>query len=341
MSDDYLWSGSGPPDSEIEALERRLKPLAHRDTPFTGAAQASVPAPAPSRRAPYLWLAAAAAAVLIAAIGAPQWAANRAAPSGWEIERLAGAPTLGGSALGDNTRLRSGQLLETDAGASAALHGAIGSVTIEPGSRVRVLRSNASDQRLSLERGALRALIVAPPRQFTVETPAVHAVDLGCAYRLEVADDGRSTVTVESGWVSFEAHGRETFIPAGARCVTRRGAAPGTPVSLEASAEFQNALAAFDDAGNEAARRSQIAPLLAAAGPGDALSLWHLLAQPDPAARGAVFDRLRALAPPPASVTRAGIVAGERAMLDAWWNTLGYGDVDWWRLWQGAAPAGG
>src|SRR5262245_41918888 len=31
MSDDYLWSRSGPPDPDVEKLERLLEPLAHDD----------------------------------------------------------------------------------------------------------------------------------------------------------------------------------------------------------------------------------------------------------------------------------------------------------------------
>jgi hypothetical protein len=47
-----------------------------------------------------------------------------------------------------------------------------------------------------------------------------------------------------------------------------------------------------------------------------------------------VFDRLSELAPPPASVTRDGVLAGQRQMLDDWWDTLGLGAANWWRVWK-------
>jgi hypothetical protein len=50
--------------------------------------------------------------------------------------------------------------------------------------------------------------------------------------------------------------------------------------------------------------------------------------------RDQVFDTLARLAPPPVVVTREGIRGGDPAMRDAWWNTLGIGDVDWWRTWK-------
>jgi hypothetical protein len=164
-------------------------------------------------------------------------------------------------------------------------------------------------------------------------------VDLGCAYTLEVGDDGRSVVTVESGWVSFENDGHESFIPAGARSVTWKGREPGTPFFTDADPRFVIALEALDAAAPGSAHQQEaLAALLPVARRDDALSLWHLLARLEGEQRGAVYDRLAALVPPPAGVTRDGVLRGERAMLDAWWNGLELGDVDWWRLWSQPPP---
>jgi hypothetical protein len=67
----------------------------------------------------------------------------------------------------------------------------------------------------------------------------------------------------------------------------------------------------------------------------DAVTLWHLLSRVEPGAeRDRVFDRLAALVPPPDGVTRDGIRAGRRDMLDRWWERLGFGDANWWRMWK-------
>jgi hypothetical protein len=89
----------------------------------------------------------------------------------------------------------------------------------------------------------MQAFIWAPPRQFYVDTPSAVAVDLGCAYTLEVGDDGQGLLSVVGGWVAFEWQGRETFVPAMAMCVTRPRLGPGTPYFSDASEDFQNALA--------------------------------------------------------------------------------------------------
>ena len=77
---------------------------------------------------------------------------------------------------------------------------------------------------------------------------------------------------------------------------------------------------------------------LAAARPRDAFTLWHLLrraAGPD-AAR--LYERLAALSPPPAGVTRALVLAKDKAALDSWWNAFGLGDAELFGKWR-ARPA--
>jgi hypothetical protein len=188
--------------------------------------------------------------------------------------------------------------------------------------------------------GTVTAVILAPPRQFVVETPSAAAVDLGCAYTLQVDAQGAAMVTVVAGWVSFETGGRESFIPAGARCTTRPGLGPGTPYFTDASAAFKNALTALD-LGGDAPAPATLAAVLAEARREDALTLWHLLARRRGAEREAVYERLATLTPPPAGVTRAGVLQGDRAMLDRWWDELGLGEIRYWREWQRGWPQPG
>ena len=140
-------------------------------------------------------------------------------------------------------------------------------------------------------------------------------------------------IDVAAGWVAFEHLGRESFIPAGARCRTRVGAGPGTPYFTGAPAGFAANLLLVDF-GEPARRKLALDDVLAQATNRDAITLWHLLRRVDPGDRSRVFDRLAAFAAPPASVTRAGIVAGDRRMLDEWWDELGLGTTSWWRTWK-------
>ncbi len=275
------------------------------------------------RRRPLCWLpplaAAACGALFLAAVFWQRTSTDRSAA--WPVAAVAGTPHLAATAFQGRTHLRLGQWLETDDTARAKLAvGRIGEVDIEPNSRVRLVAATATDHRLELSRGTLHALIWAPPRLFFVETPSATAVDLGCAYTLTVDDDGGSTLTVTAGYVALEHAGRESIVPAGAMCLTRRAAAPGTPFVTDAAPELRRALERFDFAN---AARDALPTILAHARSADAVTLWHLLTRTSGIERAQVYEILAQHRPPPSTVTRDGILQGEKSMLAAWADDLG------------------
>jgi len=137
------------------------------------------------------------------------------------------------------------------------------------------------------------------------------------------------------GWVGFKLNGHESFIPAGAVCKTRPKIGPGTPYFEDASLSFLNALSRFDfESSTSAERDALVRTLITGARKSDALTLWHLLSRVSEADRPRVYDRLASLAPPPAGVTREGVLGLDRPMLDAWWNSLGFGDIYLWRTYE-------
>ena len=56
--------------------------------------------------------------------------------------------------------------------------------------------------------------------------------------------------------------------------------------------------------------------------PQDAISLWHLLQRVDSTLRGAVYDRLAALVPPPPGVTRRGAIGLQSRDLEGYWTKI-------------------
>ena len=213
-----------------------------------------------------------------------------------------------------------GEFLETDANSRARVQVSnIGQVEVAPNSRVRLVRTEATEHRLSLERGVLQAKILAPPRLFIVDTPSAVAIDLGCEYKLEVDQDGNTRLHVTSGYVALERGGRESIVPAGAICFTRRGLGLGTPFSDDASNEFQTALVKFDF---ENGGRAALATIIKESGLYDSLTLWHLLRRVPKSEREKVFDALAGYVKPPASVTREGVLRLDKKMLDGWWTEI-------------------
>src|ERR1051325_8117244 len=165
----------------------------------------------------------------------------------WEVARLNGAPRIGSSLMKEKGRLALGQWLETDGSSSAQIDvGTIGQVEIDPNTRVRLVETKATEHRLELARGKMSAHIWAPPRLFFVDTPPGVAADLGCAYTLEVDDEGAGLLHVTSGWVALQLKDRESMVPAGATCATRPGVGPGTPYFDDATEVFRRALWRLD-----------------------------------------------------------------------------------------------
>ncbi len=346
MNDDYLWDGSGEADPEIQKLENTLARFRHQgqapEFPEIAAAQQ------PrfwQRFLPSRWsfsLAAAAATILfIAAFGILRWSQkpDTAAGPGWDVESVAGTPRVESNGFGKNARtakLGVGQTLVTDSHSKANISIAdIGTVNVEPDTRLRLVTGGNGHSRLALDRGTIHAFIWASPGEFTVDTPSAIAVDLGCAYTLQVDDSGAGLLRTKLGWVGFKLDGHEAFIPAGAVCATRPKVGPGTPYFEDASASFREALSKFDfAAGTPQERTVELGQILATSRQRDALTVWHLLARADDSERGRVYDRLVALVPPPSGVTRDGILRLDQTMLDLWWNRLGLGDVSLWRTWE-------
>ncbi len=346
MNDDYLWDGSGEPDPEIQKLENTLERFRHEGQAPEFPEIAATPRPQFWRRFfPSNWsfgLAAATAAILfMAAFGILRWSQkpNTNSGPGWDVESVAGTPQVESTAFGKNTgtaKLGVGQTLVTDGHSKANISIAdIGTVNVEPNTRLRLVAGGSGHNRLALDRGTIHAYIWALPGEFTVDTPSALAVDLGCAYTLQVDDSGAGLLRTKLGWVGFKLDGHEAFIPAGAVCATRPKVGPGTPYFEDASVSFRETLTKFDFAASTPEERSaELSKILAEARQRDALTVWHLLARADESERGSVYDRMAALVPPPAGVTRDGILRLDQKMLDQWWNQLGLGDVSLWRIWE-------
>ncbi len=244
----------------------------------------------------------------------------------WEVARITGAPKIGNTQIQGSGSLAVGEWLETDNASSAQVKVAsIGFVDIDPNSRVQLVQTTQTEHRINLMKGKMSAFIIAPPRLFFVDTPSATAVDLGCAYTLEVDEYGASLLHVTSGWVSLLLNGRESSIPAGAMCATRKGIGVGTPYFADASMLFKATLTKLDFEPLPPSQETSVLlnVLLSDARTRDAITLWHLLGrqfnEQTSEIRGQIFDRLTVLVPPPGGITRQGIINGNNQMLELWW----------------------
>lgn len=311
MNADYLWDGTGPVDADVASLEVLLGGL-RVGPPASERWMADVivrPARA-ARRSSRWWLAMAA---MVALTGLSARLAHRAPEGEWAIAPLEGSPRVGGRALSGSSSVRVGEWVETDAGARAAIADpAVGTVLIGPGSRVRLTGAGAKHV-VEMSRGRIEATIHAPAGVFYVDTPSARAIDLGCAYTLEVDARGGGLLRVTLGYVELAWHGRRSWVPRGATCRIMPGEGPGTPYFADAGSEFAEALRALD-AGDGRALDS----VLELARARDGLTLWHLLSRTSERERTRVVARLADLHPPPEGLSMDKVMALDAAELDRW-----------------------
>lgn len=296
-TDEYLWEKRGPVDPELARLETLLGRYRLEREPFA--------APEPARRfTPRRVIGLAAG---LAAAGILFWAFGGLRSSGYRVIGVEGRELV-----------RAGERFSTGAGAGARLEiGWLGHVDVEPNSRVAVEDCGKDAHRLFLERGSVKAKIWAQPRLFQIGTPAGNSIDLGCAYELDVADDGISRLRVTTGQVAFEFQGREIYVPAGWTCTSDPQRGPGAPVNDEASAEYRAALEAVEFAADP--DPALVARVLDVGHEGT-LTLWHLMTSARTAAslRHAAFEVLAKDYWRPAWVTEDGVLAGDAKMRAAW-----------------------
>ena len=314
-NDDYLWDRSGPDDPEIKRLEDLLS--SYRAAPVAS------PLPEREERDLALWIAiplAVAATLLVAYMG--QRAMYRGPQSAWDVACLTGVPHIDKQPLTSASTISEGQWLVTDDSSRAVISvGSVGCVEVDRASRVRLVRARKNDYRLELRSGSLHATTWAPPRLFRIETPSATAIDLGCDYSLSVDSLGRGQLCVTSGRVALKRDRRESVVRAGAMCETRPGVGPGTPFFGGGSEEFRGALARFDFDGG---KRADLVSVLHESGKCELFTLWQLLHRVGAADRALVYDRMAMIVPPPAGVTREGVLALDEAMLDVWGSTFAH-----------------
>ncbi|HEV3334360.1 MAG TPA: zf-HC2 domain-containing protein [Bryobacteraceae bacterium] len=273
----------------------------------------------PSRQvsAPPRWRWAFAAALMVVLAGSAYWRFVRAPGLQWEVTRVDGAPSVGTKAIRGAGHIGAGEWIETDARSRATIQvGQIGSVEVAPNTRLRVVATRPDEHRLTLARGEIRATISAPPRLFFVDTASGTAVDLGCEYTLTSDETGAGLLRVLRGWVSFERQGLESLVPAGASCPTR---GPGIPYFDDAPEELKRAVDAF---GVTKTLDDPLNIILSESRARDTLTLFHLLSRVDGSDRARVFDRMAALTPVPAGVSREQALRLDPETLERWKDTL-------------------
>lgn len=327
--DAFLWDPAERPHPAVEAVVRQVGSLR-----FDPARRPLVLPRRVARRRLVLYPLAAAAVLALAVYGYVQWRERWPAGRPWPV-RIEAA-----SGAGSRAELEVGQPLEVRPSSSADVAVArIGTMRVAGGAEVVLQSTSSGHHRVWLSRGAVSVRLWAPPFSFVVLTPAGEVGDLGCRFDASVDDAGVTRVTVQSGWVQIENVFGESLVPAGASALMRSGRIPFVAVYDDAAAEFRQAVRAYEaEASGTAGLR--LAPMLARARPRDTLTLLMLATRTSGAAERAIVQAALRLSPPPASIHRRALLAGDASEIWRWVDSLPLPPPksSWWRNWPDALP---
>ncbi|MBE2217737.1 MAG: zf-HC2 domain-containing protein [Ignavibacteria bacterium] len=224
----------------------------------------------------------------------------------WMVTSIKGSPIINNMVMKAIDSLGIGGYVSTDDSSKAELYVAgLGSVIVEPNSRVKLVKSVEGEHRIQLDYGSIDANIMAKPRTFFVEAGAITAVDLGCSYKFSVDKSGDGLLYVRSGKVSLEsAGGRESIVPEGKFCVTKQEFGPGTPFREDSSPKLKKALMEFDfgNCGSQC-----INTILDNSQKTDAVTLVNILPRVDEQYRTQVYNKVANYCAPPRRIPRDSI----------------------------------
>lgn len=234
----------------------------------------------------------------------------------WLVSNVKGAPMVDDKSFAGIDSVTVGDWLITDDTSQALLKVAnIGTIVVDPGSKVRIMKSALGEHRIILEYGTISANINAAPRTFFVETNSVTAVDLGCSYSLTMDKKGNGILYVKEGMVELESQKRNTLVSAGKYCLTKSGMGPGTPYRDDSSLEFKRALQSYDFKNGGAAALNNI---LKNAKKTDAVTLLSLMPFVDKSSKEKVYAKLASLVPTPGSIPKDSIPYFDYKKMNEW-----------------------
>jgi len=306
--DDYLWDGSGTPDPDAVRLERLLARYRYR--PGEERLARTEPARSPLR-------------LVVSLVGA--LAAGLLLWFGFGGAELDGYRVIG---IDDVSVARVGDWLTAGDGVAELEIGDLGSVQLEPGTRLRVDDTGKQHHGLFLEKGAIHAEIsaLAAPRAFQVGSPAGLTIDLGCEYSLEVMENGDTELAVQTGQVSFAFNGREVYVPASAACRSQVGRGPTPPMFDSMPDEKREYILTLHELGAQTGKGGvlyefgMLKSALDFTDREDALPLFAMMTDPylDYGLRDSIYERLEDTFYQPPGITKAGILGGDEKMREEW-----------------------
>lgn len=222
----------------------------------------------------------------------------------WQVTKVKGNPTVNnGNAMAFTDSIKAGDWIETNDSSRAVITIAgLGEITVEPKSKLTILKSEQGEHRVLLEYGTINTNFSEKSDKFSIETKNSIARDnnvTGTAYTFSIDNKGDGMILVKDGSVTLESRGKEAVVPAGKICLVQAIAGPGTPFSVTASNEFRKALYAYDF---EPHTTNAIYNVINTANETDMVSLINLIPRVNDEVKEQIYSKVSGYVAPPSYI---------------------------------------
>lgn len=194
-----------------------------------------------------------------------------------------------------------------------------GRIEVNSGSQLVLIKPYNRDNRISLNRGAIKVITTTMIPEFTVELNNYSIRDVGGVFTVSLNDKNNADVFVDFGIVEISYKDNSFFLDEGYNCELPMGRRPGTPYRFDATDSLKKLIHWFDLKDGD---DSLVDKIVEQANQSDALTLLGLIPRVSPVKRQVLYQKISDYFFPPDDVTRMGVITLNSEMLESWWNEI-------------------
>jgi hypothetical protein len=241
--------------------------------------------------------------------------------SPWNIQLIDGTITINGMA-NNSGKISEGESLNTDSKSRLIVNvPQIGKLQVDSNTTIVVEKAKDGNNRVALKRGSIKIINSALMPDLTIALNNSFILDHGGVFSIAADESDNMKVNVEFGFVEIGYKNESYFVKEGYICEIKNNFRPGIPYRLNASDTLKNEVEKYD---YENGGDDSIQKIISAANKEDMLTLLALIPNTSKLQRQILFQAVANHFPPPAGITRMGIIKADSEMLNKWWE-----DIEW------------
>ncbi len=239
--------------------------------------------------------------------------------SPWKIKTAEGMIFINGKANNTGTISEGESLLSSDSSKAEILIPRSGSIVVDQNTAIILEKAKDGDNRIKLEKGFVTIKNISEESDFTIDLKNCSVSDRSGEITVSVDESENAKISVNFGFTEISYNNESYFLNERYVCDIMDGKKPGTPYSSDAPDTLMKEIKNFDyNNGGE----NSVDNITSMARKSDMLTLLAIIPRSSSLKRVTLFQTITNHFPPPANVTRRGIMKADKKMLHLWWEEI-------------------